>query len=72
MAVILIVIYSLCLQLSSLCEKVSSLTGSDIRSSAPCNPTTVIGAVSRLAQKHSEANDKLITITQQLEQVKQY
>ena len=58
------------IQLTSLCENVSNLAGSGGgRQSPTCSPTTTIGAVSKLAQEHSETNGKLTTTTQQLEQV---
>ena len=58
------------LQLASLCENVSNLvSGSGSGSGGRQSPTTTISAVSKLAQEHSETNDKLTTITQQLEEV---
>ncbi len=64
---------STCMQLAGLCENVSNLasgngSGSG-RQSPTCSPTSTISAVSKLAQEHSEANGKLTTITQQLEEV---
>ena len=60
------------LQLASLCENVSNLvsgSGSGGRQSPTCSPTATISAVSKLVQEHSEANGKLIKVTQQLEEV---
>ena len=55
------------IQLTNLCENVSSLVG--CADSGRTSPTATIGAVSRFAQEHSESNDKLTTLTQQFQQV---
>jgi hypothetical protein len=64
-----------CMQLAGLCENVFNLANGNGngngsgRQSPTCSPTSTISAVSKLVQEHSEANGKLTTVTQRLEEV---